>query len=262
MLRIALCSMDIFWHDKEKNLAYMKNTVNFLSDRADIVVFPEMSLSGFSNHIDTIVASNGDIEALKNIVKEKKIVLICGVAVRDKNNSIKGKNQAICIGRNGEILATYTKIHPFTLSNEQRYFTGGDELVIVEICGFKIGLSICYDLRFGEIYAAYTKNGCDIVINIANWPNNRIDHWKTLLKARAIENQIYVIGVNRTGIDGNMLEYTESSNVYDASGEIMDCKTLHENLKVCIIESERTKVYKQKLDSFKDKKWQLYKMWL
>ena len=117
--------------------------------------------------------------------------------------------------------ARYSKIHPFSFAGEDRVFEAGNRLAEMKVGEFLFGFSICYDLRFPEIYSSQSKN-CNALVNIANWPKRRIHHWKTLLQARAIENQVYVIGVNRIGTDGNDLCYEESSMIIDANGnEVM-----------------------------------------
>jgi predicted amidohydrolase len=120
-----------------------------------------------------------------------------------------------------------------------------------------LGLTICYDLRFPELYAGLAKES-DVLINIANWPKKRVDHWDTLLKARAIENQIFVLGVNRIGIDGNNLEYQESSNVFNANGEKVEYNSF-KDMKIFKIDKNFTTDFKSKFNTTNDRKIKLYK---
>lgn len=124
------------------------------------------------------------------------------------------------IDRAGEVRARYRKIHPFTFAGEDKVFNGGTEISFGEIDPVTIGLTICYDLRFPELYSSLGKK-CELIVNIANWPARRVDHWNALLKARAIENQLFVVGVNRTGVDGKGLEYKKSSQIINPNGELM-----------------------------------------
>jgi len=121
----------------------------------------------------------------------------------------------------------------------------------------KIGLTICYDLRFPELYSAYGKE-CDLIVNMANWPSKRVGHWNTLLKARAIENQLFIIGVNRTGNDGNNLDYVESSNLYNANGDKLNPE-IFENMKIYKLNENFTIELKNKFNTTNDRKIEFYK---
>jgi predicted amidohydrolase len=116
------------------------------------------------------------------------------------------------------VTARYRKIHPFSFADEQKYYSAGNETVITKYENHAIGLTICYDLRFPELYRLYAKERVSIMIDIANWPVKRIEHWKHLLKSRAIENQCFVIGVNRVGTDP-FNEYNGYSGIFDPMGE-------------------------------------------
>jgi omega-amidase len=119
---------------------------------------------------------------------------------------------------NGLIKAVYRKIHPFSLAEEDQHFTRGTEIATSNYDNFKIGLSICYDLRFPELYRYYAKERSEIMINIANWPIKRIEHWKHLLRARAIENQCFMVGVNRIGNDPYQT-YNGCSAIFNPMGD-------------------------------------------
>lgn len=121
-----------------------------------------------------------------------------------------------------------------------------------------IGFTICYDLRFPEIFSAL-GNHCDLIINIANWPAKRVDHWNVLLKARAIENQIYIVGVNRTGMDGKGLEYVKSSQVINPNGEIASPITSEDGLDTFDIDPEYINKFKQTFSTIQDRKPEFYK---
>ncbi|MCX7612578.1 MAG: hypothetical protein N2043_13440 [Ignavibacterium sp.] len=127
------------------------------------------------------------------------------------------------MNKKGQLVKLYRKIHPFSYANENKFFSAGKKPAITKVKNFNIGLSICYDLRFPELYRKYAKKKVHLIVNIANWPDTRIEHWRILLRARAIENQCYVAGVNRVGRDVK-LNYNGYSSVFDPMGnEITYC---------------------------------------
>lgn len=257
-MKIALVSLDQEWEDKEKNITqcieYVKKAS---SENVDLIVFPEMTLSGFSMNIEFISENEGDSKSLKSfqkIAKEYKISIIFGLVIKDGK---KAKNRVYFINHQGKVLDSYDKIHPFSFAGEDKYFNSGDELTIIKFLGLNIGLSICYDLRFPELYSALAKE-CDVVINIANWPARRVDHWTTLLKARAIENQIFVIGVNRIGTDGNNLKYVKSSWAFNANGDLLEPMPIG-NMDIVNISMYEYKNFIKSFSTTQDRKVDLYK---
>ena len=187
------------------------------ASEADLVIFPEMTLTGFSmkpEQISEKIENSPSIRFFKKSAKDKHVGIIFGLCLNEPNGF---SNCAVYISKLGVIDAIYRKIHPFSFAEENKYYFPGNSIETFALEGFRIELSICYDLRFPELYRFYTDS-CQIVINIANWPEKRIDHWNSLLKARAIENQFIVIGVNRIGYDGNQLKYIESSEIFLPDG--------------------------------------------
>ena len=189
------------------------------------------------------------------MAKKFQIAILFGVVI---NNGKKALNRAVLVDSDGTISGSYDKVHPFSFAGEDKYFNAGYKLGIIHFQGYKIGLSICYDLRFPELYSAMAKE-CDMIVNIANWPKKRVDHWSTLLKARAIENQIFIIGVNRIGQDGNGLEYEESSRIYNADGEALQPVKVYREMKIYSIDMYFTEVFKQKFNTTNDRKTEFYK---
>ena len=257
-MKIALVSLNQIWEDKKANLNLCERYINKASNESiDLIIFPEMTLTGFSNNIDLIsegFEGSETISSFSILAKKINIGIIFGVAIK---NEYKASNKSIFIDKNGKILGDYSKIHPFRFAGEDKYFNAGNELSIVNFEHINIGLTICYDLRFPELYSGLAKT-CDLIINIANWPAKRIDHWNTLLKARSIENQIFIAGINRTGIDGNGLEYIESSNIFNANGEKINFKH-HNNMKIYEIDIKWTKEFKSKFNTTNDRKVEFYK---
>ena len=221
-MKIAIVSLDQVWEDKKANQLkchdYIKRASKF---KAELIIFPEMTLTGFSMNTKLIGEKpdqSPTIGFFSQQAKQQKLSIAFGVVF---TKDVKATNNLIVLNNNGNLLSTYAKIHPFSFSGENNYYLGGDELIICKIAEANIGLTICYDLRFPEIFQALSKS-CNIIITIANWPERRINHWTILLQARAIENQLFTIGVNRTGSDGNNLSYVKSSVVFDPTGEEME----------------------------------------
>lgn len=259
-MNIALVSLNQLWEDKVSNYNQCKNYIINASNRnANLIIFPEMTLTGFSMNIKKNAEEDNSSETIKKFIqlaKEYNIAIIFGLTIKSTLN--KGLNTAIFIDNNGDIKSKYVKIHPFSFANEDKYFTSGEDLKKINYFNFDLSLTICYDLRFPEIYSALAKD-CNLIINIANWPRKRIDHWKVLLKARAIENQIYLIGVNRTGKDGNNLEYIESSDIISPNGEILSPIFKDEKLKIYTVDKNYIQDFKNNFNTTKDRKTDLYK---
>lgn len=257
-MKIALVSLNQIWEDKKANLDLCESYTQKASlENVDLIVFPEMTLTGFSINIMFTAEDENTSETVKSfsaLAKKYSIALIFGVVIKDGD---KAFNKAIFISKQGDLIGDYSKIHPFSFAGEDKYFNGGNKLSVVKFEDMNIGLTICYDLRFPELYSLLGRK-CDLIINIANWPSKRTDHWNTLLKARAIENQIFIAGVNRIGIDGNGLEYIESSNIFNANGEKLDFEQV-DDMKIYEINKVWTKEFKEKFNTTIDRKIEFYK---
>ena len=215
-MKIALVQYNPKWEDKESNKVRILQLINDLKE-VELIVFPEMSLTGFT------MKSNEMAEGLKGnsfrffaeLAREKSSHIMAGI-IEQRNN--RKYNSLIHIKPDGKLVKLYRKIHPFSYSTENQHYNAGVRPAITKIRKWKIGLTICYDLRFPELYRKYGKKRTHLIVNIANWPDTRVEHWRILLKARAIENQCYVAGVNRVG-DDPKLHYTGFSSVYDPMGK-------------------------------------------
>ena len=157
------------------------------------------------------------VKYFMNKAKELKKNIFSGLIEKDANQIF---NSLFHFDENGILKARYRKIHPFSYSKEDENYSAGFETVTTKVGRIRVGLSICYDLRFPELYRRYAKDGVDILVNIANWPIKRIEHWRAMLKARAIENQSFMIGVNRVGSDPHS-EYNGFSSIIDPMGNII-----------------------------------------
>lgn len=257
-MKLALVSLNQIWEDKKANLLLCEKYIEQASKKSvALVVFPEMTLSGFSNNISLTAEefqSSQTIEAFSALAKKFNIAIIFGVVIQ---NGAKALNKSVFVNRSGDVVGSYAKIHPFSFAGEDRYFNAGEKLSVVNFEGMNIGLSICYDLRFPELYTALAKRS-DIIINIANWPSKRVEHWSTLLKARAIENQLFIAGVNRIGIDNNALEYVQSTNIFNANGDKEECEEM-DDMKIFEIEKSWTEHFKERFNTTNDRKIEFYK---
>jgi len=216
-MKLGLIQYDPKWEDKEENKSKLISLIKNGTKDVDLLIFPEMTLTGFTMRSESY-GEGLDSESFKyfaGVAQDFDCDVVAGLI---ENNSGKYFNTLLHISRNGKLKNSYRKIHPFSYSNEDKNFSAGFEPVISDINGWRAGLSICYDLRFPELYRFYGKERVQLIINIANWPDTRIEHWNTLLKARAIENQCFVVGVNRVG-DGLRLHYNGFSSVYDPMGK-------------------------------------------
>ena len=189
-MKIALIQLNIVFEVKQTNYERTERFIQEASQAAcDIAVLPELCVTGFSKNISAF-AEDGDGETatiLSNMAKTYHINLIAGCMEKAMGLE-KAKNVAAVYNREGTLVAKYTKIHPFSFTQEDRYFIPGDQVVTFEVEGMPAGMFICYDLRFPEIFRSLVKDVKAIFV-IANWPTSRKAHWETLLRARAIENQ-------------------------------------------------------------------------
>lgn len=214
-MKIALLQFAPVWEEKEEN---KKKIISLLqcSAQYDVLIFPEMTLTGFTMSAEKFAEGTGgeSFRFFSSIAIEKNCDVLAGIIERGKRRSY---NTLLHITSKGRLNKIYRKIHPFSYSNENKFYEAGNRPAITKIKNHQIGLSICYDLRFPELYRHYGKKRVHLIVDIANWPDTRIEHWRTLLKARAIENQCYAAGVNRVG-DDPKLRYNGFSSVFDPMG--------------------------------------------
>lgn len=215
-MKIALVQYDPVWEDKNSNKLKLKSMLQS-PESYDALIFPEMTLTGFTMSAEKFAEGTGgeSFRFFSSIALEKNCDVLAGIIERGKRRSY---NTMLHITAKGKLNKIYRKIHPFSYSNENKFYEAGNRPAITKIKNHQIGLSICYDLRFPELYRHYGKKRVHLIVDIANWPDTRIEHWRTLLKARAIENQCYVAGVNRVG-DDPKLHYNGFSSVFDPMGK-------------------------------------------
>jgi omega-amidase len=214
-LKVGVLQYDIVWEDKDKNKEKILKLLKENKNDFDLLILPEMSLTGFSFDINKTSLDESDIDFFKDISKKYNTYIIFGGVVEKKNKAITLKED--------EIISEYSKIHLFSTSGENKAYIAGIKEPIFNINDFNVNVRICYDLRFSYLFWEKAKD-VDLNIVIANWPKTRSIHWDTLLRARAIENQNFIIGVNRLGSDPNV-KYSGDSKAYDPFGDlIVDCK--------------------------------------
>lgn len=219
-LRITIVQANQIWEDKQANLAHYESLITSI-EPTDILMFPEMFHTGFSMNVEALAETMENslgINWLKSCAKTNNSAVYTSLII-EENNAFY--NRGVFIEPSGK-LSIYDKRKCFSLAHEDDFFTAGQNEIIVEYKSWKIQLQICYDLRFPEIVRNRMEENVpayDVILYVANWPKKRAEHWKALLKARAIENQCYVVGVNRVGMDGKGLEYSGDSSCYNALGK-------------------------------------------
>lgn len=219
-LKIAIYQMDISWHEPSLNLQKIDAILKNHHQPFDIFLLPEMFTTGFTT--ENSLFQNHYPIAVEKVKEWSKnfAALFIGSIIYYENERFY--NRLIAVYPDGKILY-YDKRHLFTMANEDKYYHIGNQSIIIEYNHWKIMPLICFDLRFPVWSRNKIKEnyGYDMAIYVANWPKVRIEHWNALLKARAIENQAFVIGVNRIGVDGNQIEYNGCSAVYDFEGKTL-----------------------------------------
>ncbi len=216
-MKIALIQTSLVWENPKQNRNNIEEKITAISETIDLIVLPEMFTSGFTMNPKNVTEtmSGETISWLKSLTKKKNCAITGSLVITENENFY---NRLVFVFPSGEI-QYYDKRHLFTLAGEDKVYTSGKDKLIVEYKGFKICPLICYDLRF-PVFARNVES-YDVLIYVANWPKPRINAWDILLKARAIENMSYTIGVNRVGEDFNKHEYIGHSQAIDFLGNYL-----------------------------------------
>lgn len=225
-LNITLIQTDIVWENPKENMRLLETKIDALKGKQHIIVLPEMFSTGFSMAPQTLAEPmDGEtVSWMKEMAAKNRCVITGSLIIEEDGNYY---NRMIWALPNGEV-AFYNKRHLFSYAGEDKHYTPGDKRMIAQVNGWKICLQVCYDLRF-PVWARNTDN-YDILLYVANWPVQRNEIWETLLKARAIENMSFVIGVNRVGTDGNGHQYIGNSSIYSPIGELIQKETEIESI--------------------------------
>ena len=218
-LDITLIQCPLHWEDAAANLESMDALIQGHQSKTSLIILPEMFNTGFSMNPKLLAEDmNGvTVNWLKETARKRKSIVAGSVIIKENQNYY---NRLIWMQPDGNF-GYYDKRHLFSYASEHEYFTPGHKRLIAQINGWKVCTLICYDLRFPVWSRQQSNAEYDVLIYVANWPKRRAMAWNTLLKARAIENQCYVVGVNRSGIDGNDIEYSGDSQIISPLGDVL-----------------------------------------
>jgi omega-amidase len=252
-LSITTVQTNLYWEDKAANLQMLENKISAIDEKTEIVVLPEMFSTGFSMQPQLFAETmDGEtVEWMKEMATNKKVIITGSIIIKEDENYY---NRLIWMLPNGQH-GYYDKRHLFAYADEDKHYTAGKKRLIASVKGWKINLQICYDLRF-PVWARQQPRiheiEYDVLIYVANWPDKRMHAWKTLLCARAIENQCYVVGVNRVGTDGNQIYHSGSSLVIDPLGEVLYHMHDVEDVFTIVLEKEKLEEVRTKFPFWKD----------
>ncbi len=243
-MKVSLIQTDIIWADKKANLTKIEIELAGITGKTDIAVLPEMFTTGFCTDRLELAETMEDetVQTLISWAKHYQLAIVGSFIARENDKIF---NRAFFVKPDGEI-HTADKRHLFSVGGEDKFFSPGDKRLMVNYGGFNICVLVCYDVRF-PVWSRNVDNGYDLLIYAASFPHARMDAWDTLLKARAIENQAYVCGVNRIGVDGNNVAYSGHSVLRDfKGGKICGFDENEENVKT-------VEILKDPLVKFRDK---------
>ncbi|MEP6927786.1 MAG: nitrilase family protein [Ginsengibacter sp.] len=275
-LTITLIQTDLHWEDKKANLTVLSKKIESIQEKTEVIILPEMFSTGFSMKPELLAENmNGEtVQWMKKISSEKNIILTGSIIIEEPSIPIaigtqdekKYFNRLIWMLPNGEY-GFYDKRHLFAYGNEHIYYNPGNKRLIASVKGWKINLQVCYDLRFPvwsrqspllssskdeEGPGVKSEPEYDLLIYVANWPERRSLAWKTLLQARAIENQCYVVGVNRVGNDGNGIYHGGGSMIVDPLGKVLYQKENEEDIFTYSFQKEKLDEVRSKFPFWKD----------
>jgi len=251
-LTLSLVQSNLHWEDRLANLAMFEEKIMGIREKTEIVVLPEMFSTGFSMQPQLLAEEmeGPTVSWMKRVSAEKKIILTGSVIIREEDHYY---NRLLWVLPNNT-LGFYDKRHRFAFAGEDQEYTAGSKRLIASVKGWKINLQVCYDLRF-PIWARQQTTEIpeyDLLLYVANWPQRRNHAWKTLLTARAIENQCYVAGLNRVGNDGNGIYHSGDSMVVDALGNVLYQQADEENIHTITIFKEPLEETRNKFPFWKD----------
>lgn len=251
-MQVVAVQSDIVWEDKQANFTRVREQLAGASiEPGALIVLPEMFATGFSMNVAGIAEpEDGPTHKfLADLAREHQAAVLGGVVTRAADG--RGLNQAVVFDPAGKLLARYSKIHPFSYGGETKHYGGGNEIVTFSWGGFQVAPFVCYDLRFPEVFRHAARLGAELLLVIASWPEARDSHWRALLPARAIENQCYLVGVNRVGADPNVT-YAGHSEILDPKGVPLATCSSQAELLVANIEHEPLLAYRDKFPALQD----------
>ncbi|PUZ20437.1 Predicted amidohydrolase [Chitinophaga costaii] len=252
-LTVTLIQANLNWENIDANLRLFDEKINAIQGRTEVVILPEMFSTGFSMRPEVLAQTmeGSAVIWMEQKAREKNVILTGSLIIKDGDHYV---NRLLWMQPNG-VYGIYDKRHLFGYAGEDNHYHAGDKRLIAQVKGWKINLNVCYDLRF-PVWSrnAIQQDGVayDVLINVANWPERRNTAWKALLQARAIENQAYVIGLNRVGNDGNNIYHSGDSSIIDPLGEILYQKAHDEDVFTYTLHREKLEEIRKNIPFLKD----------
>jgi len=249
-LKITLIQTNLVWENFDKNLTHVEKKIETINEETDLILLPEMFSTGFSMHAPELAETmDGEpVNWMKQISAQKNIDLVGSLIIKENERFY---NRLIWVKPDGSLFH-YDKRHLFRMGWEHEIYSPGNKNITVELKGWKIRPLVCYDLRFPVWARNSLDNPYDLLIYVANWPDKRTHHWKTLLTARAIENQVYAAGLNRIGIDGNNVSYCGDSLIVEPFGKVLADLKDEDTTHTEILSLKNLKEYREKFPVWKD----------
>ena len=258
-MRLALAQTDIVWENKKANEKTAERMIKEAAEKGcRLIIFPEVSLTGFTMNIDILSEPGNSSETISFFSEQalkNKTYITFGVATTESDGMVR--NRSVTVDPNGKVACSYAKIHPYSHGVEGRYFTGGNNVEWFDIDGVTISPFVCYDIRFPEIFQAASVKS-KIITVIASWPDERLKYFDLFLKARAVENQSFFIGVNRTGYEMKY-HYSGHSQVVSPTGDVLTEIRTDEALIICDIDPKESDDFRRSFDLKKNRRPELYK---
>ncbi len=242
-LRVTIIQSMLHWEDAEANRRMFAERISGLHGATDLVVLPEMFTTGFSMNSDQLFESmdGPTVSWMKEQAEQMEVAIYGSIIIKENGHYF---NRGLFVFPDGRV-TSYDKRHLFRMAKEHAHFSPGRERVIVEYRGWRILLQVCYDLRFPVF--SRNRGDHDLMLYVANWPEARRYPWSQLLLARAIENQSYVVGVNRVGMDGKGIHYTGDSVIIDMKGGLLAaCEPATEQAVTSTLEHQELSLFREK----------------
>lgn len=259
-MRVALIQMDVVLGRPAENRARAADLVRQAAVDTDLVVLPEMWTTGYQ--LRELSGNLADRDGSPTEALLANLARECGVYLAGSRAVERGGkvlNLATVHGPDGRLLAEYTKVHLVPMMEEPLYLTAGDRFAVADLDGVRCGLAVCYDLRFCEMFRTLALDGAQVMIIPAEWPAVRLHHWRTLLQARAIENQCFVLGCNRVGSDGKN-DFPGHSMVVDPSGNVLTEGDEDECIVRATLEMAQVAEVRTRVPVFRDRRPDLYRI--
>ena len=254
-LTITIIQAALHWEDKPRNLQMLEEKIMSVAAGTEVFVLPEMFSTGFSMKPEQLgeTMEGETIAWMQRIAAQKRAIITGSLIIKDGDDYF---NRLVWMQPDGRF-GYYDKRHLFAYAKEDEHYTPGNKRLIASVKGWKINLQVCYDLRF-PVWARHNfaategEPEFDLLVYVANWPEKRNHAWKTLLQARAIENQCFVVGVNRVGKDGNDFYHSGDSMIVNAMGEVLYTKAHDEDIHTITLHKEELQEIRTRLPFWKD----------